>query len=41
VGNSGFNARQLGGYSAVNSKELRKTVRSKLPYVIDYKAAHH
>jgi hypothetical protein len=41
VGNSGFNARQLGGYSSVNSKELRKTVRNKLPYVIDYKAAHH
>lgn len=41
VGDSGFNARQLGGFSSVNSKELRKTVHNKLPYVIDYKAAHH
>lgn len=41
VGDSGFNAQQLGGYSAVNSKELRKTVHNKLPYVIDYKADHH
>ncbi|MEB0043243.1 ParB/Srx family N-terminal domain-containing protein [Pseudomonas sp. MH10] len=41
VGDSGFNARQLGGYSSVNSKALRKTVHDKLPYVIAYKAAHH
>ncbi|MDY7562909.1 ParB/Srx family N-terminal domain-containing protein [Pseudomonas sp. 10B1] len=41
VGDSGFNARQLGGYSSVDSKTLRKTVHDKLRYVFDYKAAHH
>lgn len=40
VGDSGFTARQLGGFSSVKRKVLHKTVSNKLPYVIAYKAHH-
>ncbi|MDB6145782.1 MAG: hypothetical protein JWP80_4826 [Pseudomonas sp.] len=40
VGDSGFTAKQLGGFSFVKRKVLHKTVSTKLPYVIDYKAHH-
>jgi hypothetical protein len=40
VGESGFTAKQLGGFSFVKRKVLKKTVSDKVPYVIDYKAHH-
>lgn len=35
VGDSGFNARQLGGFTTLNRKELKSTFEKKVPYVID------
>ena len=40
LGESGFSARQLGGYSRVDRKELSKMANKKLGYVIQYKGAH-
>lgn len=37
VGDSGFTAQQLGGFGAVNQKELDKTFDKKVPYVIEYR----
>lgn len=39
VGNSGFSAGQLGGFTALNRKELKKTIEDKLPYVIEQRNA--
>lgn len=35
VGNSGFTAHQLGGFTALNRNELENTLEKKVPYVID------
>ncbi|MGC6371476.1 ParB/Srx family N-terminal domain-containing protein [Pseudomonas sp. K2I15] len=35
VGDSGFSARQLGGFTTLNRKELNTTFEKKVPYVID------
>lgn len=37
LGNSGFTAQQLGGYPAIDRKELGKTTQRKLPHVVKYK----
>lgn len=37
LGDSGFTARQLGGYSSVDRKELSKMASKKLGYMIQYK----
>jgi len=37
VGDSGFTAQQLGGFTSLNRKELEKTFEEKVPYVIDYR----
>lgn len=39
VGNSGFKARELGGYSSMDRKELNKVAGRKLNYVTRYKKA--
>lgn len=39
VGNSGFKARELGGYSSMDRKELNKVAGRKLNYVTSYKKA--
>ncbi|WP_397450415.1 ParB/Srx family N-terminal domain-containing protein [Pseudomonas sp. NA-150] len=41
VGDSGFSAKQLGGFSSLNKKALHKAVSSKLSYVLAYKKTHH
>tara|TARA_R100001244_G_scaffold59932_1_gene50287 strand:+ start:20090 stop:20599 length:510 start_codon:yes stop_codon:yes gene_type:complete len=38
IGDSGLQARQLGGYAAVDRKELGKMATTKLHYLIGYKA---
>jgi len=38
VGDSGFTARELGGYTSVDRKEMGKMASKKLPYMIAYKA---
>jgi hypothetical protein len=35
VGDSGFSAQQLGGFTSLNRKELNDTFKKKVPYVID------
>ena len=35
VGNSGFTAHQLGGFTVLNRNELENTLEKKVPYVID------
>jgi hypothetical protein len=35
VGDSGFSARQLGGFTSLDRKELNDTFKKKVPYVID------
>lgn len=37
VGDSGFSASQLGGFTTLNRKQLNKTTSTKLPFMIDYK----
>ncbi|SEM39544.1 hypothetical protein SAMN04487857_101542 [Pseudomonas sp. ok272] len=37
VGESGFSASQLGGFTTLNRKELNKTLKNKVPYVIEYR----
>lgn len=39
VGDSGFSARQLGGFTTLNRKELNKTFENKVPHVIEYRSA--
>ena len=38
LGNSGFKARELGGFQKIDRKELGKMANGKLGYMIDYKA---
>ncbi|VXC34756.1 conserved exported hypothetical protein [Pseudomonas sp. 8BK] len=38
VGDSGFTAAELGGYSSVDRKEMGKMASKKLPYMVAYKA---
>lgn len=38
VGDSGFKARELGGYTSIDRKELGKMANNKLPYMINHKA---
>lgn len=40
VGDSGFTAHQLGGFTSVDEKVLGKTLDKKVGYVIDYRKAH-
>ncbi len=39
VGDSGFKARELGGYSSIDRKELNKVAGRKLNYATRYKKA--
>lgn len=41
VGDSGFTAHQLGGFTAIDQKALKKTFDNKVPYVIDYRKSPH
>ena len=40
VGDSGFSAAQLGGYTSIDRKELSKMANTELGYMIHYKRSH-